>query len=81
MLALVTYIFLATRLALPEASAVMFCASHKTLAAGVPIAKPIFASNPAIGLILLPVMLYHPIQLLVGGFLIGWYRKRTNEEE
>ena len=70
-----------TRLTPPDASAVMFCASHKTLAAGVPMAKLIFASNPAIGLILLPVMLYHPIQLLVGGFLIGWYRKRTNEEE
>jgi len=68
-------------LAPPDASAVMFCSSHKTLAAGVPMAKLIFSSNPAIGLILLPVMFYHPVQLLVGGFLIDWYRKRTNPNE
>lgn len=80
-LALVAFGIFGAGLTPPEASAVMFCASHKTLAAGVPMAKLIFASNPAIGLILLPVMLYHPIQLLVGGFLIGWYRKRTNEED
>jgi sodium/bile acid cotransporter 7 len=69
------------RLAPADASAVMFCASQKTLSAGVPIAKIVFASNPAVGLILLPVMLYHPVQLLVGGFMVEWYKKRSNTNE
>lgn len=29
----------------------------------------IFGPNPAIGLILLPIMIYHPLQLLAGGML------------
>jgi sodium/bile acid cotransporter 7 len=68
-------------LAPSDASAVMFCSSQKTLAAGIPMAKLIFASNPAIGLILLPVILYHPLQLLVGGLLIDGYKKRSNPNE
>lgn len=58
-----------------DRSAVVFCGSQKTLAAGVPMATLIFGAGPALGLILLPVMLYHPLQLLVGGALIGRYQK------
>jgi len=29
----------------------------------------IFGANPALGLILLPIMIYHPLQLAVGGVL------------
>ena len=60
-----------------DGSAVVFCASHKTLAAGVPMAKLIFAGHPGLGLVLLPIMLYHPLQLIVGGALIGWFRRRS----
>lgn len=58
----------------------LFCATQKTLAAGVPMAKSIFAgaaaasgaeAAPALGLILLPLMCYHPLQIIVGGWLIG----------
>jgi sodium/bile acid cotransporter 7 len=49
--------------------AALFCAPQKTLAAGVPMANLIFGAHPALGLILLPVMIYHPIQLLAGGIL------------
>ena len=47
----------------------VFCGSKKTLASGVPMAHLIFGANPAIGLILLPIMIYHPLQLLAGGML------------
>ena len=59
-----------------DSPAVVFCASHKTLAAGVPMAKLIFAAHPGLGLILLPIMLYHPLQLIVGGVLVGRFQRR-----
>jgi len=49
--------------------AAIFCASKKTLASGVPMAKLIFGAHPGLGLILLPIMIYHPLQLMVGGVL------------
>lgn len=45
--------------------AAVFCASKKSLAAGAPMAALIFGSNPGLGLILLPIMIYHPLQLVV----------------
>jgi sodium/bile acid cotransporter 7 len=49
--------------------AAIFCGSKKTLATGVPMAQMIFGANPALGLILMPLMLYHPLQLAIGGVL------------
>ena len=42
----------------------LFCGSQKSLASGVPIANILFAGH-ATGLIILPLMLYHQIQLFV----------------
>lgn len=47
---------------------ILFCGSKKTLASGVPMAKIIFAGQP-FGLILLPLMLFHQIQLITCGIL------------
>lgn len=49
--------------------AALFCGSKKTLASGVPMAKIIFGAHPALGLILLPIMIYHPLQLVICGAL------------
>ncbi len=49
--------------------AAVFCGSKKTLASGVPMAQLMFGTHPALGLILLPIMIYHPVQLIIGGFL------------
>jgi sodium/bile acid cotransporter 7 len=54
---------------LPDRIAALFCGSKKTLASGVPMARLIFGASPGLGLILLPIMIYHPIQLVVGGWL------------
>ena len=54
----------------------VFCGSKKTLAAGVPMARLIFGSDPGLSLILLPLMLYHPLQLVVGGWLAGHWARR-----
>ncbi|KAB8122637.1 bile acid:sodium symporter [Komagataeibacter medellinensis] len=42
--------------------AILFCGSKKSLASGVPIASVLF-SHADVGLIVLPVMIYHQIQL------------------
>ena len=55
--------------------AAMFCGSKKTLASGVPMAKLIFGAHPALGLILLPIMIYHPLQLVICGFLAERWRR------
>jgi sodium/bile acid cotransporter 7 len=49
--------------------AAVFCGSKKTLASGVPMAKLIFGAHPALGVILLPIMIFHPLQLVVCGLL------------
>jgi sodium/bile acid cotransporter 7 len=57
--------------------AAMFCGSKKTLASGVPMAKLIFGAHPALGLILLPIMIYHPLQLIICGLLAQrWGRQQ-----
>jgi solute carrier family 10 (sodium/bile acid cotransporter), member 7 len=47
----------------------LFCGSKKTLASGVPMARVIFGAHPHLAVILLPIMVYHPLQLVVGGWL------------
>ena len=63
-------------MALPERIAVVFCGSRKTLAAGIPVAHLIFGANPALGLILMPLMIYHPLQLAIGGVLAQRWAER-----
>lgn len=58
--------------------AAVFCGSKKTLAAGVPMAKLIFGAHPALGLILLPILIYHPIQLAVCGVLAQRWASRAD---
>jgi sodium/bile acid cotransporter 7 len=57
--------------------AAVFCGSKKTLASGVPMAQLIFGRSPELGLILLPIMVYHPLQLVVCGILAGRWARRA----
>jgi sodium/bile acid cotransporter 7 len=50
-----------------DAIAAEFCAVQKTLASGVPLAGVVFAGDPRTGLILLPLLVYHPLQLALHG--------------
>ncbi|MCL9782432.1 bile acid:sodium symporter [Vibrio sp. S4M6] len=56
----------------------LFCGTKKSLAAGVPMAKVIFGTNPHLGMILLPIMLYHPIQIFYCAVLANRYAARFN---
>ena len=60
--------------------AAVFGGSKKTLASGVPMARLIFAGNSGLSLILLPIMIYHPLQLVVCGWLAGRLAARATPE-
>lgn len=51
----------------------LFCGSKKSLVQGVVIGKIIFPDPAIFGLILLPVMLYHIQQLVVGSFFAEFF--------
>ena len=50
----------------------MFCGSKKSLASGLPMASVLFAGQP-VGLIVLPLMLFHQIQLMACAALARRY--------
>lgn len=55
---------------------IVFCGSKKTLASGVPMATLLFGANPSLGLIVLPIMFYHQLQLFVCSLLAARYAQR-----
>nr|WP_315464439.1 bile acid:sodium symporter family protein [uncultured Rhodoferax sp.] len=56
---------------------IIFCGSKKSLASGVPMAKVLFAA-PQVGMMLLPLMLFHQIQLMVCAVLAQRYGQRVD---
>lgn len=54
---------------------IVFCGSKKSLISGVPMAKVIFPSADA-GLIVLPLMIFHQLQLMVCAVLAQRYARR-----
>jgi solute carrier family 10 (sodium/bile acid cotransporter), member 7 len=65
------------KLPVDDRIAAVLCGSKKTLASGVPMAHLIFGANPALGLILMPIMIYHPLQLAICGVLAQRWSART----
>ncbi|MDR6519649.1 MULTISPECIES: bile acid:sodium symporter family protein [Variovorax] len=58
---------------------IVFCGSKKSLASGIPMAKVLFASH-AVGAIVLPLMLFHQMQLMVCAVLAQRYARRGRDE-
>jgi sodium/bile acid cotransporter 7 len=54
---------------------IVFCGSKKSLASGVPMAQVLFAGH-ALGAVVLPLMLFHQIQLMVCAVLARHYAQR-----
>lgn len=63
--------------ALEDRITIVFCGSKKSLATGVPMASVLFASS-TVGVILLPLMLFHQIQLMVCAVLAQRYAQRQD---
>ena len=56
---------------------IVFCGSKKSLASGIPMAKVLFPAQ-AVGAIVLPLMLFHQMQLMVCAVLAARYRRRVD---
>jgi sodium/bile acid cotransporter 7 len=54
----------------------VFCGSKKTLASGMPMAKLLFGGSAAMGVLVLPIMLYHQLQLFVCAVMARRYAAR-----
>lgn len=59
-----------------DEAAVVFCGLQKSIVSGVPIATAI-VSSATIGPILLPIMLYHPMQLVVCTWIARFFGQRA----
>lgn len=59
---------------------IVFCGSKKSLATGVPIAKVLFAGG-SLGAIVLPIMIYHQLQLIVCAVVAQRYARRAAQEQ
>lgn len=60
---------------------IVFCGSKKSLASGIPMAKVIFASH-SVGAVVLPLMLFHQIQLMTCAVLAQrWGARDLTPEE
>ncbi|GAA0831338.1 bile acid:sodium symporter [Marinomonas arenicola] len=61
-----------------DQAAALFCGTKKTLAAGVPMAKVIFGASPMLGMLLLPIMIYHPLQIFICAVLANKLAAKNN---
>ena len=49
---------------------IMYCSTHKSLTLGMPMLKIVFADNPLLSVLCLPLLAYHPTQIMLGGLLV-----------
>ena len=60
---------------------IVFCGSKKSLASGVPMASVLFAGAHGRRLIVLPLMLFHQIQLMVCAVMARRYAREAAADE
>jgi solute carrier family 10 (sodium/bile acid cotransporter), member 7 len=59
----------------------LFCGSKKSLVQGAVMGQVLFTNAVAFGIILLPLMLYHALQLLAGSILAQRFASDLNNEK
>lgn len=67
-------------LSIEDRIVLLFCGSKKSLATGIPMANILFASQVA-GSIVLPLMVFHQIQLIASAVIAGAYARRPQLNE
>ena len=67
------------RLSKEDEIVLQFCGSKKSLASGLPMASVLFA-GPQVGLVVLPLMLFHQLQLIVCAVLARRYASRPAQD-
>lgn len=64
---------------LPDRIAGVMCGATKTVAMGVPLINVIFHGDPSIGILTIPLLMYHALQLIFGSFFVIIFRRWTVE--
>ncbi|GAX15647.1 solute carrier family 10 (sodium/bile acid cotransporter), member 7 [Fistulifera solaris] len=59
----------------------LFGCTHKTVAIGIPLINSIYGDNPSVGLYTLPLLIWHPTQLLIGTALSPRLAKFVEREQ
>jgi solute carrier family 10 (sodium/bile acid cotransporter), member 7 len=75
-LAITTVMGRVARLDRGDAVVLLFCGSKKSLASGLPMAL-VFFGSASVGLIMLPLMIFHMIQLIACAFIAGRLSRAT----
>jgi solute carrier family 10 (sodium/bile acid cotransporter), member 7 len=70
----------ALRFTKPDEITAVFCGSKKSLATGVPMANILFPAH-MVGLVILPIMVFHQLQLMVCAMLARRYAARPLEAD
>jgi sodium/bile acid cotransporter 7 len=51
--------------------AIIFCSTHKSLTLGIPILRIMFHGYSHLSQISLPLLVYHPTQIILGGLMVS----------
>lgn len=54
--------------------AIMFCSTHKSLTLGIPMLKIVFEGSEQLSVLSVPLLIYHPAQILLGSILVPTIR-------
>ncbi|GFX84619.1 glycosylphosphatidylinositol anchor attachment 1 protein [Trichonephila clavipes] len=61
--------------------AILYCSTHKSLTLGFPMLKVLYSNQAQFILISFPLLVYHPMQILIGSFLVPllqkWIQNKT----
>ncbi|MFT3701853.1 MAG: bile acid:sodium symporter family protein [Agriterribacter sp.] len=60
---------------------VLFCGSKKSLVHGTVMSKVLFPASPAVSIILLPIMIYHALQLIFVSILAQQYSRHSKPNQ
>ncbi|HOY32362.1 MAG TPA: bile acid:sodium symporter family protein [Bacteroidales bacterium] len=55
----------------------LFCGSNKSLIHGSLMSNVLFAGSPLAGIVLLPIMMYHALQLVMGSIIAQWFARNN----
>ncbi|MCP5756519.1 bile acid:sodium symporter, partial [Klebsiella pneumoniae] len=64
----------------PDEITIVFCGSKKSLANGIPMANILFPAS-ILGIMVLPLMIFHQIQLMVCAVLARRYKAQTDAQQ
>jgi sodium/bile acid cotransporter 7 len=56
-------------------TAAVICSTQKTAALGLPLLAILYRGDPSVGLVALPLLVYHPLQLVVAGAAVDAWKR------